>query len=75
MRKYKFKSIRVKKFDPKPTQPDYSNIIRLNGVDFTLTGWLDLRSDIIFTLEKITPERLKKDRYLRARYAAFLSPK
>ena len=73
MRKFNFKSKRIKKFDPKPNQPDYSNIIKLNQTYFTLTGWLDLRSDISYVLEEITPERLAENRYLRSEYVAFIS--
>lgn len=73
MRKFKFKSVRIKKFEPKPKQPDYSNIIKLNQTYFTLTGWLDLRSDISYVLEEITPDRLAENKFLRANYAAFIS--
>lgn len=73
--KFKFKSYRVKKFDLKPNQPDYYNIIELNGKYFTLTGWLGgVDSDISYTLELITEERLK-DKYIRSDYAAFLMNK
>lgn len=65
MSKYTFTSKRIKKFSPKPTQPDYHNIINLNGVLFTLTGYLNSgSSDIKYTLEKITQERLKGNRFL-----------
>lgn len=73
MRKFKFKSKRVKKFEPKPNQPDYSNIIKLNQTYFTLTGWLDLRSDISYVLEEITPDRLAENKYLRSEYVDFIS--
>lgn len=70
--KFRFKSIRVKKFDSNPSQPDYHNIIELNGKHFTLTGWLGgLNSDISYVLELITEERLK-DKYLRSEFATFL---
>ncbi len=70
--KFRFKSIRVKKFDPNPSQPDYHNIIELNGKYFTLTGWLgDLNSNISYVLELITEERLK-DKYLRSEFSTFL---
>lgn len=73
MRKYKFKSKRVKKFVFNPNQPDYYGIIRLNKTIFTLTGWLDLNSDISYVLEEVTEERLKVDKYLRSEFAKFLS--
>jgi hypothetical protein len=70
--KFRFKSIRVKKFDLKPNQPDYHNIIELNGKYFTLTGWLGgMDSDISYVLELITEDRLK-DKYLRSEFANFL---
>ena len=62
--KYKFTSKRV---TPKvnDNQPDYDNVIEINGVLFTLTGWLkDLKSDIDYTLERVTEERLKNERFL-----------
>jgi hypothetical protein len=73
MRKYKFKSKRVKKFDFKPNQPDYSGIIRLYKTFFTLTGSLDLNSDISYVLEEVTEDRLKGDKYLRSEFAKYLS--
>lgn len=70
--KFRFKSIRIKKFDVKPNQPDYHNIIELNGKYFTLTGWLGgLNSDIDYVLELITEERLK-DKYLRSEFSIYL---
>lgn len=72
MRKYKFRSIRVKKFKEnhiKSGIPDYSNIICLNGVYFTLVGWLDATtSNISYVLEEVTQDRLDKDKYLRSAF-------
>jgi hypothetical protein len=73
MKQYKFKSLRVKKFDPHPKIPDYSNVVELGGKHFTLTGWLKgSSSDIDYVLEIITPDRLEKNKFLRRTYAQFL---
>lgn len=64
---YKFKSEKVKKLTDNQLSsslPDYSNIIKLNKTYFTLTGWMDFRGNIDYTLEEITKERLSKDKYL-----------
>lgn len=70
MRKYNFRSIRVKKFKETHINsriPDYSNIICLKGTYFTLVGWLDATtSNISYVLEEITQERLDNDKYLRS---------
>lgn len=72
MRKYNFRSIRVKKLKEnhiKSGIPDYSNIICLNGVYFTLVGWLDATtSNISYVLEEVTQDRLDKDKYLRSAF-------
>jgi hypothetical protein len=74
MSRYKFTSLRVKSLSEHPNVPDYSNIINLNGKYFTLIGYLkDLKADIDYTLELITDERLKKDKYLKSKYAEFIS--
>lgn len=45
--------------------PDYSNIIIINKVPFTLVGYLRKQSsDIDYKMERITFERLRKDKYL-----------
>lgn len=71
--KFSFTSKRFKKKEYKPRQPDYSNVIKLGKKYFTLTGWLqDLSSDINYQLEEITQERIKKDKYVRSAYFAYL---
>jgi hypothetical protein len=46
-------------------RPDYYSIIKLNKTYFTLTGWMgDIKADINYVLEEITPERLEKNKYL-----------
>ena len=75
-KKYKFKSIRQKKGmnQLSPNAPDYDNVIELNGKHFTLTGWLGyLNSDISYTLEQITQERLDKDKYLVSKFGDYLN--
>lgn len=68
-----FNSLRVKKIQPNPRQPDYYNIIKINDKYFTLTGWLEgITSNIKFSLEIINEERLGSDSYLRKDYANFL---
>ena len=63
--KFRFKAHRAKGEKVKPTQPDYSNIIKLNQTYFQLRGWMGgLSSSIDFELTKINLEEAKKDRYL-----------
>lgn len=70
--KYKFKSKRVKMLDPDFRRPDYHNIIDLNGTLFTLTGWMNgASSDIDYTLERVTEERLKSNKFLRKEFIDF----
>lgn len=70
--KYKFKSLRVKGDKKSFNQPDYSNFITINKTDFTLIGYLGAaNSDITYTLEKVTQERLNANKYFRSEYLAF----
>jgi hypothetical protein len=67
--KFRFTSTRNHSPFKKPNQPDYHDIIDLNGIHFTITGWLDAQnSNISWILDKITPERLQKDRFLNRDY-------
>lgn len=67
--KYYFRSTRNKHDGTKPNVPDYDDVININGTPFTLTGWLQgLKSDVSWTLERITPERLEKDKFLNEKY-------
>jgi hypothetical protein len=75
-KKYNFKSIRQKKGLNRlsPNAPDYSNIIKFNGRHFTLVGWLGSHdSDISFTLQEITQERLDKNKYLVSQFGDYLN--
>ena len=68
---YKFKSKRLSVGNGKVSlkAPDYSNIIMLNNIPFTLVGYLNrLNSDIDYMLEEVTVSRLKKDKYLLDSY-------
>ena len=70
--KHKFKSLRVKTINKSPKQPDYSNFITINQTDFTLVGYLGgVNSDISYTLEKVTKERLDENKYFRKEYLKF----
>ena len=67
--KYYFRSTRNKHDGTKPNVPDYDDVIEINGTPFTLTGWLQgMKSDISWTLERITPERLERQKFLNAKY-------
>lgn len=74
--KTSFNSLRVKKITPNLKQPDYYSIVTINKNHFTLTGWLeDTSSNIKYTLEIITKERLNNNSFLRRDYANFLNNK
>jgi len=71
MNQFKFWSIKVR--DKKNTnQPDYSSIIKINNTHFTLTGWVDQKTENInYILEAITNQRLNNDKFLLNKFKKY----
>lgn len=72
-KKYRFKSLKVKKKYAFERCPDWDNIIELNGKYFTLTGWMNtLTANVDWVLESIDDERLKNDKYLKTKLSNYI---
>lgn len=73
-KKYKFRSLKVRKKDAFQNCPDWDNVIKINNTYFSFTGWMNvMTSDIDWVLEAVTEDRLSKDKYLKTAYVEALS--
>lgn len=73
-KKYTFKILKNKsKKDAFDNVPDYDSIIELNNKPYTVIGYTEsLTGNLSITIEEITDERIKKNKFVRTKYVQYL---